>query len=151
MHSMKEMYSREGVAEIQEMCPGGSRSSLTQRAPNEDRCGFQGGIGPMISAIDQQCRGGQGDSSQTRSCCDDISRGTRTAEFNVEFAIGGAKDKIPDEEDITSGQQQHKPSISKVTESLCRARETPTADETAKCTGHSRGEVNSEVRKILPR
>ena len=42
--------------------------------------------------------------------------------FNVEFAIDGTKDKIPDDEDITSGQQ-HKPSISKVTESLCRARD----------------------------
>ena len=57
-------------------------------------------------------------------------------EFNVEFAIDGS---IPDEKDFTSGQQ-HKPSISKVTESLCRARETPTAGETAKCAGHTRGE-----------
>ena len=51
---------------MQEMGPGGSRSSLTQRAPDEERYGFQGRIGPMIFAIDQQCRAGQGDSSQTR-------------------------------------------------------------------------------------
>ena len=44
------------------------------------------------------------------------------AEFNAEFAIDRAKDKIQDEDDIAS-EQQHKPSISKVTESLCRARD----------------------------
>ena len=38
------------------------------------------------------------------------------------FAIDGAKDTIQDEEDTTSGQQ-HKPSISKVRESLCRMRD----------------------------
>ena len=41
MQSMQEMYSREGVAEIQEMCPGGSRSSLTQRAPEKNGADFK--------------------------------------------------------------------------------------------------------------
>ena len=49
------------------------------------------------------------------------------AEYNGEFAIDWAKDKIQDEE-VTASEQQHKPSISKMTESLSRARATTRQD-----------------------
>ena len=60
-----------------------------------------------------------------RSCCDDVSSDEQTVPSSTpKFAIDSAKDKIQDEEDIPSDQQhQTQPSISKVTESLCRARD----------------------------
>ena len=38
-----DVHSGKGVAELQESCPCGSRSSLTQPAPDAERCGLQGG------------------------------------------------------------------------------------------------------------
>ena len=74
-----------------------------------------------------------------RSCCDDVSSDAQTVPSSTpKFAIDSAKDMIQDEEDIPSDQQyQNQPSISKVTESLCRARDDTSRrrrpGEQAKC------------------
>ena len=112
------------------MCPGGSRSSLTQRALDEERCGFQGGLVPDLcqETVHKQ-EAAVMTSREAHELCRVQSRIRHRRGEGQDPGRGGHYVGTATQPKHLEGDRKSVP-----------ARETPTAGETAKCA------VNSDVR-----